>query len=587
MSINKLSIRNFRSIANLDINTCDLNILVGQNDEGKSNVLRALDLFFNYGKGYDFEWDRDYCAFALKRKQKAEEITIEIVVSPPQSFAKKDPVVWRKVWRKFGLHQDSFAHHGGKQVSPQSKIAAFLKAIRFDYVPAIKGKDYFQTLMAKLHDMLEATVEEHVRAASGAFTASINENTKQILEQIQARLGLQTTIQLPASLRELFAQLEFTSVSNDKAFSLNQRGDGIKVRHIPIVLRWLAQQANHLSAPGRPKTVTIWGYEEPENNLELRRCFELAKEFVEGAAEIQSFVTTHSPAFYSVFRESDPKKVGLFLVTKPAEPSVSSVRPLAEEDMVSLDGSMGLLALLAPHFKEAKEELKKLRSAVGELTDISKPTIFCEGPSDKIIYEEALKQLFPAKADEVIVRTSVHHGGGHAWVGEMLIAWSHSRPLARAVGIFDKDLDAQKSLKDTELKLKVPASGKMAFCNSLIPGAELKICFTRKIAIPFGPEELFSELVWDYAEDKQWLEERANPMALYKFTQPDKTFNEFISDMLPEKHLLRMALKRVKREHKVELSKYVCELENIDERKKMLEPFKLTLETALKHFVAN
>jgi hypothetical protein len=144
-------------------------------------------------------------------------------------------------------------------------VAAFVKAMRFDYVPAIKGKDYFQALMSKLHDMLEATVAEKVHEASGTFTKAINENTKTILEEILARLGLETTIQLPTNLRSLFAQLEFTSVSAEKPFSLNQRGDGIKVRHIPIVLRWLAEQANHLSAPGRPKTVTIWGYEEPEN----------------------------------------------------------------------------------------------------------------------------------------------------------------------------------------------------------------------------------------------------------------------------------------------------------------------------------
>jgi predicted ATP-dependent endonuclease of OLD family len=47
MAIKALSIKHFRSIDTLSEETKDLNILVGQNDEGKSNVLRALDLFFN------------------------------------------------------------------------------------------------------------------------------------------------------------------------------------------------------------------------------------------------------------------------------------------------------------------------------------------------------------------------------------------------------------------------------------------------------------------------------------------------------------------------------------------------------------
>lgn len=44
--IKQIDIRKFRSINGLTkIKTTDLNIFVGQNDQGKSNVLRALNLF--------------------------------------------------------------------------------------------------------------------------------------------------------------------------------------------------------------------------------------------------------------------------------------------------------------------------------------------------------------------------------------------------------------------------------------------------------------------------------------------------------------------------------------------------------------
>lgn len=46
--IKQIDIRKFRSINGLTkIKTIDLNIFVGKNDQGKSNVLRALNLFFN------------------------------------------------------------------------------------------------------------------------------------------------------------------------------------------------------------------------------------------------------------------------------------------------------------------------------------------------------------------------------------------------------------------------------------------------------------------------------------------------------------------------------------------------------------
>jgi hypothetical protein len=584
VSITALSVRNFRSIALWKEKVHELNIFVGQNDEGKSNVLRALDLFFNHDKGggYRLEWGRDYCCFAPILKGKADEIVIEIEVTPPSSFANRNPVVWRKTWRREGLHYDSFKHKDGTEVSPKSKIASFLKAMRYDYVPAIKGGDYFKFLMAQLHDMLEATVEEEVRTAAGLFTNTINGNTKRILEEIQQRLNLETTIQLPGNLRELFAQLEFTSVSGEKPFSLGQRGDGVKVRHIPIVLRWLAEQANHLSAPGRPKTVTIWGYEEPENNLELRRCFELAREFVDGSSEIQAFVTTHSPAFYSVFRESDLNKVGLFLVVKETVQPTSKIRPLADTDLDSLDSSMGLLALLEPHFKEARHELEKLRLAVKDLTDTSKPTIFCEGPSDKAVIKECLRLFFPNESSKVAVRSSSHHGGGHTWVGEMIIAWSFSRPLAKAVGLFDKDSDALKTMKTSIQKLNNPPSGKKAFGIDLKPGNELKVCYSYHIAVPYALEELFPEDVWTFAENEGWLEDRAHLITLYKFDRRDITFDEYLSQTLPEKHLQRLAVKKVMLEKKEHLAKHVCSMPSEAERMRILEGFKPTLEECLK-----
>lgn len=577
--ITALTIRNFRSIVAFSDTMGPLNIFVGKNDEGKSNIIRALDLFFNHesSRGYAFDWNRDFCSFTPKRKGKAEEIAIAIEVTPPASFTNRNPVIWRKTWRRTGLHSDEFQHRIGTEVSPKSKIASFLKAMRFDYVPAIKSSDYFQGLMGNLHDMLEQTVAEQVRTASGAFTSAINTNTQAILDEILTSLQLTTSIALPSNLRDLFTQLEFTSISGEKPFSLNQRGDGIKVRHIPIVLRWLARQANHLSAPGRPKTVTVWGYEEPENNLELRRCFELAKDFVDGSSEIQAFVTTHSPAFYSVFRESSPQQVSLFLVEKDADPPTTRVTPLKNIDLLSLDSSMGLLALLEPHFKEAQTELSKLRTTIRGLTDTNRPTIFVEGPTDQRIFSEAIHLFFPELEPVVSVRCSTHHGGGHTWVGEQLIAWSYSRPTAIAVGIFDKDAEAQRTLKESTQRMNSPSSGKKTYGSSLIPNEALKNCSLRRVKVPFAVEELLPESAWDYAEAKSWLEDRTDPIGLYKYQNRSVAFDQYIANTLPEKHLQRLALKKVALPHKEEFAAYVSEL-NETERRTALDSIRPTLQ---------
>lgn len=582
MSITALTIRNFRSIVHVSQRVSALNIFVGQNDEGKSNILRALDLFFNHDKedGYKLSWNHDFCCFSPARVRKADEIVIEVEITPPSSFANATPVVWRKVWRREGLHLDSFKHRDGTEVNPKSKIASFLKSMRYDYVPAIKGAKYFQSLMSKLHDMLEATVEEDVRLASGAFTETINRNTARILEEIERRLSLETTIQLPKDLRDLFAQLEFTSTTEQKLFSLNQRGDGIKVRHIPIVLRWLAEQANHLSSPGRPKAVTVWGYEEPENNLEIRRCFDLAQEMLENSGDIQTFVTTHSPAFYSVFRDSPCPDVSMFLVSKNGGQS-SALQPLTATDIDSVDSAMGLMRLLEPHFREARQEVASLRTSLARLNDTSRPTIFCEGPSDKKILKEGLRLFFPNNANQVVVSCSAANGGGHTWVGESMIAWSFSRPTAKAVGLFDQDKDAQRTRKQTLEKVNSPASGVMVRAVKLPPGDELKECFTRHIRIPFAIEELYPKDVWDFAEGKGWLEERPNLIGLYGFESCDLSFNDWIRSKLTDSHLLRMATQKVKLLNKEDLATHLCGLQPKSERERVLQAFKSVLQKCL------
>jgi len=240
MPIKRIKIRNYRSIASLDVDVANLTILVGENDVGKSNVLRALDLFFNHDRrtGRDLDWLRDYSTLAPTRKNRADEIKIELRIALPESFSTRKDVVWTKVWRAEGIHFDGFIHYDKSKVKPRSKIASFLRAMQFDYVPAIKGEDYFQHLMACLYDMLQQNVQSAVRDASSSFTDTINKNSKGILQEIEEKLGLSSTIELPANLRELFGQLEFTSTAGEHEVGLSQRGDGIRVRHIPIVLRW-------------------------------------------------------------------------------------------------------------------------------------------------------------------------------------------------------------------------------------------------------------------------------------------------------------------------------------------------------------
>lgn len=71
---------------------------------------------------------------------------------------------------------------------------------------------------------------------------------------------------------------------------LSQRGDGIQARHIPIILKYIADEDYKQSTSrGAVKINTLWGFEEPENGLELLKAFEMADQFVVYSEEVQIF----------------------------------------------------------------------------------------------------------------------------------------------------------------------------------------------------------------------------------------------------------------------------------------------------------
>ena len=75
--IKKIEIQYFRSIYWQSITDADgLNILTGKNDAGKSNVLKALNLFFNNQTdfGVDFDFSKD---FNLDRLEQVRKETVK------------------------------------------------------------------------------------------------------------------------------------------------------------------------------------------------------------------------------------------------------------------------------------------------------------------------------------------------------------------------------------------------------------------------------------------------------------------------------------------------------------------------------
>ncbi|WP_256081869.1 ATP-dependent endonuclease [Massilia sp. YIM B04103] len=581
MIIKGIRVKNFRSIADLEIDLAELTVVMGDNDVGKSNILRAINLFFNNRTDGNrpFYFPYDFNHHAVVATNKAKEIVIELTLTPPSNYKNARDIRWRKVWRRDGFvpEREVRLFVDGSEISGRTKFNTWLSRIRYKYVPATKGLDYFSELLGDLHDSLSSTVDDQIKQAAKAFTTTINRHTQAIFEELAARLGIRSSIQLPADLKTLFASLDFQSDTTQ--LSLQQRGDGIKARHIPIILRFLADQDNALRDHGSPKFSHVWGYEEPENNLEFSKAFALAKEFIEYSNEVQVILTTHSPAFYGLHQSG----ANVYHVFKNMESSGSVVTRVDLASSGQLDELMGVMPVVAPHVENAVANYQALLETANELikNQTKKATLFVEGPSDVTILRRAFSIFAREVQEQITIKTSDHHGGGEGFVTDMLTAWLHNREVVRAAGLFDGDAQGSAGKKKVTANPKYSKQREVRVFT-LKASQRMQSIFQKGLTIGIAVEEMLSAGAWSHAQNRGWLEQRTDLIA-----QNPKLGREVVSVSLTaalesrgfDADELLILSNKIGRDYKAALSSYVSHLSADNARDVLadLEPVVLTI----------
>lgn len=451
--IKKIEIINFRSIQKLSIDCTRLQLLVGFNDAGKSNILRALNLFFNgvTNADEDFNFKTDYNIYADKittTRKKAKEIKIKLTIDIPESYKKTngDYIEWTKTWRAHEFNEDitgieySTGPRGAikettKVIPARSNLKSLLANIQFIYVPAIKDKNYIGKLRSEIYQVVNEAFTDKFSKSSKEFEVSIAENLNELTDDITSHLGFKSTLSLPKDLSSLFERLDFL---NENAISLNERGDGVKARHIPLILKFIADKRKGLQAQGNPPYTFIWAYEEPENNLEITNSIKLADQLsklIENPIS-QILLTTHSPAFYNLAKQN-PDNVNCYFIDKDSTDST-----ICDSNIDVLDNKMGMLELLTPHIERIKKELENIET-VSEL-GIEKPIIYVEGPSDEKLLKKAISVFHPEHEGKMDIITK-EYGGGTNYVCDMLTAYyhmhKHHQDRYKAIGFVDSDSD--------------------------------------------------------------------------------------------------------------------------------------------------
>lgn len=333
--IEKIEIKHFRSFdggkdqEKIKIDCLkDLNVFSGANDSGKSNVLRALNLFFNneISPGVKFDKNRDFSKIVANRfddeidKRKSEEAKRVKNVKrggsdeKPRDFRRSDEIISIKLFfnnikKQRGLplkfwisrsysQKNNFEGEYINQTDLKGNAQAtlFLNSFKFEYIPAIKDKVYFSHLFEKLQTYLfEKEDKKHDNkflVSSMGFNKMLQDETIELFKKFQKSSGVDAAFHVPSTLVDFFSTL---SVSTENDISLFDRGDGVQARFIPEILDEISKNT---------KKNIIWGFEEPENSYEVKNIRKIRDEFINKySRDKQVFITSHTKEFLSIKRQ--------------------------------------------------------------------------------------------------------------------------------------------------------------------------------------------------------------------------------------------------------------------------------------------
>lgn len=447
-----IMIKNFRSIRRDNIKVSDFNVFVGMNDAGKSNILKALNLFFRdqVDMNAPFDYQRDFSYLYPPKSKEAKAISISIEFKVPDTFSDGGIYVWEKMWKETGKVLDEIRDKKGNLPAPRSRIPTALRRIKYRYVPAVKSSDYYKILLEDLYKSVAASLDSTFSSSVDSFSDALASYTKSITEDVFERLGLSSQLTIPADLGEIFKALIFRTNRSKKGINvpLTARGDGIQARHIPIILKYIAQEDQKSRKQGSTKVTTIWGFEEPENGLELANAFTLADEFIEYSKDLQIFVTTHSPAFYM---KKEEQGVNIFYVEKKENGSEETCIT-SGKNRAKIADEMGLMPLVAPFIAEQARKLELAQNIYSKnfLTDI--PTIMVEGETDVEYIGLAIRHLSPVlqkKLDQQELRIIYKlDGAGTTQLCDWAAAWIYSGFKSKVYVLLDKDYAGRKAREE-------------------------------------------------------------------------------------------------------------------------------------------
>lgn len=405
MKLKSLTIRKFRSITNAyKLPLLDSTVLIGPNNEGKSNVLRALVLATSIVIGRRqglsrhsprvsrenaYNWERDFpthlqerggeSSFVLEYELTPDEVAEfkEITGSSLNGTLPLQIAIGKEDRPKVTVHKPGRGNRALTQKG--ANVAAFIAdRIELEYIPAVRTAESAQEVITGMVAREIASLEndenyvaaleriaELQKPVLDALSKSIHETLLEFLPEVK-RVEIRSFSRRIEALRRCDILIDDGSLTE-----LRHKGDGVQSLAALGVMR-------HASSHTSKGKHVILAIEEPESHLHPRAIQQLRVVIEQLAQRHQIVVSTHCPLFVA----RDRIESNIIVHNRKAEPakSVNAIREIlgvqASDNLVGAevvlvvegeDDRISLRALLAHHSPVLKEALQSNRFSIDTL----------------------------------------------------------------------------------------------------------------------------------------------------------------------------------------------------------------------------
>ncbi len=334
MRLASFTVENYRSITNArKIRLEDYTVLLGPNNEGKSNILNALNLGMEAIRLYRpttvlgpggvrieigssaqraielYNWKRDFPINLQERFPQSSTLIgldFELTESERAEFKK---IIGNSISNflplrlKFGnKFSITVSKQGPGQKDLNKKVAQICVFIhdrmRFEYVPAIRTAGQASSLISRLIERELKTVEARVeyqkalekiesleRPVLEALSANVTSTVKSFLPGV-------SKVVLQAKKDPYLTARRDVEISVDDGVPTNilRKGDGVQSLVALAIMRHIAQQQ-------KGSAYSVIAIEEPESHLHPEAARELRQVMLELSLSNQVVLSSHSPLF--------------------------------------------------------------------------------------------------------------------------------------------------------------------------------------------------------------------------------------------------------------------------------------------------